>query len=330
MKTEGNKIRLNFDHVGSGLLCKGEKLTDFQIAGEDRVFFPAEAIIDDNTVLVSSKHVKNPLAVRFAFRNGDEPNFFNKEGLPASTFRTDNWELITDKAIINGSFDEKKGNIIISINTEKDKEVRFTLDGTKPVSDSKIYSAPITITDDAIIKARVFVDGKASLLLSEMRIEKHLATGKSLEYKNKYVSRYSGGGNFALVNSVFGSMDFRDGRWQGFQGDNLEVVIDFETSTDISSVAVNCLQIVNSWIIFPKEIEVFISDDGLSFTKISVLENEIPLKTREDTIHSFKTQFDTVKTKYLKVVAKNYGPLPEWHNGAGKDSWIFVDEIVVE
>lgn len=330
MKIEGKKIRLNFDHVGSGLLCKGEKLTDFQIAGEDWSFFPADAIIDENTVLASSEKVKNPVAVRFAFHNGDKPNFFNKEGLPASTFRTDDWEIITDKAIINSSFDEKERNIIISINTEKGKEVRFSLDGTNPLSDSKIYSAPITITGDAIIKAKVFVDGKASLLLSEMRIEKHLATGRHVEYKNKYVDRYSGGGNFALVNSIFGSMDFRDGKWQGFQGDDMEVVIDLGNPIKISSVMVNCLQIVNSWIVFPKEIEISISDDGLSFAKISVLENEIPLKTSEDTIHGFKAQFDTVKTKYLKVVAKNHGPLPEWHKGAGKDAWVFVDEIVVE
>ncbi|MCD4731573.1 MAG: chitobiase/beta-hexosaminidase C-terminal domain-containing protein [Bacteroidales bacterium] len=330
MKIEDKKIRLYFDHVISGLLCKGEKLTDFQIAGEDKIFFPADAMIDDNKVLVSSKQVKNPLAVRFAFRNGDEPNFFNKEGLPASTFRTDDWSIITDKALINGSFNNKTGNIIVSINTDKGKDIRYTLDGTEPGIDSKKYSEPFSITDDALIMARVFVDGKASLIVSEMRIEKHLATGRKVMYKDKYEMRYSGGGSYALVNSVFGSMDFKDGRWQGFQGDDMEIVIDFEKTTNIFSVTVNCLQVVNSWIIFPKEIEVYTSDNGRNFTQISVLENEFPLKKKEDIIHSFKTQFKTVKTKYLKVVAKNYGALPEWHNGAGEESWIFVDEIVVE
>jgi sialate O-acetylesterase len=77
------------------LYCKGNKLTHFTIAGSDRLFHPANALIDNNTILVSSDEVKNPVAVRFAFNNIDEPNLFNKEGLPASTFRTDSWDIIT-------------------------------------------------------------------------------------------------------------------------------------------------------------------------------------------------------------------------------------------
>lgn len=95
MKVEGNKIRISFDNIGSGLYCKGDTLTCFTIAGSDKVFHPANSIIDNNTILVSSDKVTNPVAVRFAFENADEPNLFNKEGLPASTFRTDDWEIIT-------------------------------------------------------------------------------------------------------------------------------------------------------------------------------------------------------------------------------------------
>lgn len=95
MNIEETKIRINLDHIGSGLLCKGEKLTHFTIAGNDKIFHQAEAVIDGHTILVSSNLVKNPVAVRFAFANNDVPNLFNLDGLPASTFRTDNWEIIT-------------------------------------------------------------------------------------------------------------------------------------------------------------------------------------------------------------------------------------------
>lgn len=97
MNIDGSNIRINFDHIGSGLLCKGDKLTHFTMAGEDKVFYSADATIENNTILVSSSQVKNPLAVRFAFGNTDQPNLFNIEGLPASTFRTDEWEIITEK-----------------------------------------------------------------------------------------------------------------------------------------------------------------------------------------------------------------------------------------
>lgn len=91
MKIEGNKIRLFFDHVGSGLTAKGGPLTHFAIAGQDRKFVPASAVIEGDTVIVSSPDVPQPVAVRYGFTNSAQPNLFNKEGLPASSFRTDNW-----------------------------------------------------------------------------------------------------------------------------------------------------------------------------------------------------------------------------------------------
>ena len=96
-KVEGTSIRLYFDHVGSGLVARDGDLTHFEIAGEDQVYHPAKASIDGKTVLVSSPRVSAPLAVRFAWSNIAEPNLFNKEGLPASSFCTDQWKRITDK-----------------------------------------------------------------------------------------------------------------------------------------------------------------------------------------------------------------------------------------
>ncbi len=92
MAVEGNTIRLTFDHVGSGLTSRDEEpLTWFQIAGEDKEFVEAKATIDGDTVIVSSDAIANPIAVRFGWHQSAEPNFVNKEGLPASPFRTDSW-----------------------------------------------------------------------------------------------------------------------------------------------------------------------------------------------------------------------------------------------
>ena len=91
MKIEGNRIRLFFDHIGSGLMAKDGPLTDFMISGANKEFVNATAIIENDTVVVSSSTVENPVAVRFAFTNEAMPNLCNKEGLPASSFRTDDW-----------------------------------------------------------------------------------------------------------------------------------------------------------------------------------------------------------------------------------------------
>ena len=92
MKIEGDKIVISFTETGRGLMAKGGTLKHFAIAGEDKQFVWAEAVIHGNKVVVSSKSVKNPVAVRYAWSdNPDEANLCNKEGLLASPFRTDNW-----------------------------------------------------------------------------------------------------------------------------------------------------------------------------------------------------------------------------------------------
>jgi sialate O-acetylesterase len=92
MKIEGNAIRISFDHAKTGLEAKGGALTYFEIAGSDGNFVPATATIQKNTIVVNSSAVTNPVAVRYGFSNEATPNLFNKEGLPASSFRTDNWD----------------------------------------------------------------------------------------------------------------------------------------------------------------------------------------------------------------------------------------------
>lgn len=93
MQTEGNKITLSFDEMGKGLTTYRQQLTGFEVAGEDKVFHPANARFgkDAQTVIVSSPEVEQPVAVRYAFKDYIKGTLYNMSGLPASSFRTDNW-----------------------------------------------------------------------------------------------------------------------------------------------------------------------------------------------------------------------------------------------
>jgi sialate O-acetylesterase len=92
MTIEGKAIRLRFKFVDGGLDARGGgDLKGFAIAGADRKFVPAEAVIDGDSILVTSKEVPNPLAVRYAWEMNPDCNLINKAGLPASPFRTDTW-----------------------------------------------------------------------------------------------------------------------------------------------------------------------------------------------------------------------------------------------
>lgn len=92
---EGNKATVTFDHIGSGLMVKdGSELKGFALAGSDRQFFWAKGEIEGNKVVLTSNEVNQPIAVRYAWANNPIGNLYNKEGLPAFPFRSDNWILM--------------------------------------------------------------------------------------------------------------------------------------------------------------------------------------------------------------------------------------------
>ncbi len=90
MKSENGKIILNFKHTGGGLVAKDGALKGFTIAGADKQFVSAKAEIQGNTIVVYADGVTNPQAARYGWANVPDVNLYNKEGLPASPFRTDN------------------------------------------------------------------------------------------------------------------------------------------------------------------------------------------------------------------------------------------------
>ncbi len=92
MEIKKNKVTVSFDFAENGLHVKGKELKEFFIAGEDKQFHPAKAKIKGNKIELTSKQVKHPVAVRFAFTETALPNLYNSDGLPAAAFRTDRWE----------------------------------------------------------------------------------------------------------------------------------------------------------------------------------------------------------------------------------------------
>ncbi len=93
MRMKKNQVIISFGYLEKGLIQKGKSLIGFQVAGEDKVFYPAEAKInsDKNEVIVWNKNIQKPVAVRYSFTNTAQGNLFSIEGLPVTPFRTDNW-----------------------------------------------------------------------------------------------------------------------------------------------------------------------------------------------------------------------------------------------
>lgn len=93
MTVEGSVVKLTFDHAQNGLTTFGKELKNFKIAGENKRFVTATAAITPDGITLFSSQVEKPVAVRYAFDDFVISELFNTEGLPASSFRTDNWEM---------------------------------------------------------------------------------------------------------------------------------------------------------------------------------------------------------------------------------------------
>ena len=143
-------------------------------------------------------------------------------------------------------------------------------------------------------------------------------------------AQYTAGGPNALIDYQHGSTDFRRGKWQGYQGQNFEAVVDLGKEELIKVVKAEFLQDTRSWILMPTYVEFSVSADGRNFTKIGKIENDVADSNYTPTIKIFRQDFGPRKIRYVKVFAKNYGKLPDWHAGAGEDAYIFIDEIIVK
>ena len=158
----------------------------------------------------------------------------------------------------------------------------------------------------------------------------HLGLNSNVDYQYLYNSSYPAEGLSSLTNGRLGSLDFKDGQWQGFSGKNLDVIISLDSITSINKISMNFYQYINSWIIVPSYISILSSKDSLHWEVIKSVDSIGEIRKRGKFINSLS--FDSLKTnaKYLKIFAKNHGKLPSWHEAAGAESWLFIDEIIVE
>ena len=140
---------------------------------------------------------------------------------------------------------------------------------------------------------------------------------------------YTGGGDNAIVDGIRGQNNFRLGGWQGFQDTDFEAVIDLGQVKHLSGLSAGFLQDTNAWILLPEWVEYYTSLDGRDFTQQARLTHDVDPQDYTVRIHEFSVPLDA-NARYVKVLARNFGILPDWHDGAGGRAHIFVDEVTIQ
>ena len=133
-----------------------------------------------------------------------------------------------------------------------------------------------------------------------------------------------------LTDGLKGNGNYKTGRWIAFYRNDMDVTIDLQQPTEISSVAFSTCVEKGDWVFDVRGITIEVSDDGENFTKVFSEEYPEMKETDRNGLYEHKQTFAPVKTRYVRVLGLSERSIPAWHGGKGNFGFLFVDEIVIE
>jgi hexosaminidase len=204
-------------------------------------------------------------------------------------------------------------------------EIRYTTDNSVPTPHSTLYGGMLSITGTTTLKALLFNKHKQTAgRLFQQHFRIHKAVGAPVVVKNKPVDRFNPGAE-ALVNGVFGSNRYNDSQWLGFSGSDLDAVIDLGAVQTIHRLGLHVLNYHWQRMWAPVSIQWFASTDGEHFTELC-RQDSFP----RNGINVLDVPVKPASARYIKVIGINKGAIPVGEYGAGGNSLLLIDELIVE
>jgi predicted alpha-1,2-mannosidase len=226
-------------------------------------------------------------------------------------------------SVFRGSTNVELGDV------EPDVELRYTLDGSPPGPSARRYDRPIGLTDTTTLTAVARrSDGASSTPL--IATFHKVPDGRTLTLSAAYANQYNAGGPEALIDTLRGGADFRNGRWQGYRGTDLQAVVDLGSVQEIRKLAMGFLQDVGSWILMPRRVRFEVSEDGVRYTSVGTATSGVSERETGTVTRDLGVDLSPLRGRYVRVTVERYGRLPDWHPGHGEEAWFFADEIVID
>ncbi len=260
------------------------------------------------------------------FFMGAEPSDWGRldEQSPRSYLALEPSETLVVPPFIKSGTTAIKGSTTVVLDQVNDSaQIYYRLNDAP----SKPYEEPITLTEDTVLNMYaedLYGKRSAEVTTTFTKIDPL----RTVTPKTPFANQYSAGGPYALIDGYYGSNDFRTGTWQGYEGVDIDVVVDLGRVQSVSEVSINFLEDQRSWIFLPTVVELAVGLDEQTekIDRIALPEIKARPGVQKKTIHF---SLDGSLQRYIHLKAKNYGALPPWHLGYGGEAWLFADEITI-
>ena len=250
--------------------------------------------------------------------------------IPASEYSR--FQLAHPRPIINPANDLFEDGKSVNINiasTQPNEEIRYTIDGSEPSATSAKYAMPFQINNTTTIKAAIFKDNKKITKLAEETYSRCIPVKKAI-----LISHINADNNKdpnTIIDLKRAKTDiYDDDMYIGYEGNDMEVVLDLGENKDISTVIIGCLLAQNYSIFLPQNVEISVSNNMKDYKVVKTEEYAAAKQDDKLYLKDITLNFSKVNTRYIKVKAKNIGKNPDWHKKKGEKTTLLVDEIMVQ
>lgn len=220
------------------------------------------------------------------------------------------------------------GTLDIKLSTMDSAPIYYTLDGTTPTVASTLYDGVVKVKKNSIFKAVAIRPAGSSRVLTE-DIVFSKSTTKPIVANQPVNKQYFFKGAPTLVDGLKGNGNYKTGRWIAFYKNDMDVTIDLQQPTEISSAEISTCVEKGDWVFDARGFSVEVSDDGTNFTQVASEEYPEMKESDRNGLFQHKLTFTPVKTRYVKVIALSEKSIPAWHGGKGNAGFLFVDEITL-
>ncbi|SHL21838.1 GH92 family glycosyl hydrolase [Chryseobacterium polytrichastri] len=274
--------------------------------------------LEDGTTKTITKNTNKEELKKLGFEN-------------AKSFKDFKYEELTASPVIKADriFDFSTKVEITALNPN-DKLYFMTMDaGDANVRKTfKVYKEPFTIAKTTQVSAYAERKGEKSSVVTANFNRR--PNNWDITVNSTPTPQYTASGKLSLIDGINGDINWRKGEWLGYQGQTFEAIIDMKSPQQISKLSSTYLQDSRAWIMMPKKVEYYASMNGKDFILLKTIDNTIDPKDETIQTKEFGADILPTEARYVKVKAYHFGALPEWHQGAGGQSYIFIDEISVK